>query len=631
MDSSNLAGTQLGKYQLHAEIGRGGMGAVYKAYDPTLDRFVAVKVLAPHLVWEKEFIERFLREARAAARLRHPSIVTIYDVGQEGNWYYFAMEYLEGQTLAQFIRQRGPMSAEETLHILRPLAEGLDYAHGQGLVHRDVKPGNVIVGPGEHATLTDFGIARAAQETRLTRTGAIVGTPEYMSPEQAQGGGVSTRSDQYALGVVAYEMLAGRVPFQAESTAALLHKVVYEPPPPLRKTRPGLPVEVERVLERALAKEPVKRYRSCGEFVSALEKAALLPRPARPVPAPRPTPPVPAPPPKRTWLWMGIAGILLIGLCAVALGGTLALPALFGGTATVQPTSPPPPTVGPTVSPLKTTEPTSPPPTEPVEPPSPTPPQPSPTLPPTVEPTVDTSLRWSTIGQSVRGRDLEVAIMGDTSGVAVVVVGSIQGDQPNTRDLINYLIDDFNHDRGRIPASVAFHFIPTINPDGNAAGTRRNAHDVDLNRNWDTFDWTANPEQPGGTVRGAGGSRPLSEPETQSLADYLLSLQRQNPDLRLVLYHSSQRISSGGHVYPGYTSSGLDRDALSLAWRYADVIGYAVKEDWAPYETEGELITWCAEEGIEAIDIVIPGSLSGSNSSLRNTTMEALLEIARFP
>ena len=371
MDSSNLAGTQLGKYQLHAEIGRGGMGAVYKAYDPTLDRFVAIKVLAPHLVWEKEFIERFLREARAAARLRHPSIVTIYDVGQEGNWYYFAMEYLEGQTLAQFIRQRGPMSAEEALHILRPLAEGLDYAHRQGLVHRDVKPGNIIVGPGGHATLTDFGIARAAQETRLTRTGAIVGTPEYMSPEQAQGGGVSTGSDQYALGVVAYEMLAGRVPFQAESTAALLHKVVYEPPPPLRKTRPGLPVEVERVLERALAKEPVKRYRSCGEFVSALEKAALLPRTARPVTS--------TPPPKRTWLWLGVAGILLVVLCAVALGGTLALPALFGETPTVQPTAPSPPTTEPTSTHTAPSHPT----------PTATPPTPTavPTIPTAMPPT----------------------------------------------------------------------------------------------------------------------------------------------------------------------------------------------------------------------------------------------------
>ena len=252
-------------------------------------------------------------------------------------------------------------------------------------------------------------------------------------------------------------------------------------------------------------------------------------------------------------------------------------------------------------------------------------------MPPPPVVTPQPTLRWTNIGQSVRRRDLSVTIIGYEKGAAVVIVGSIQGDRPNTRNLINYLIDDFDRDMDRIPANVAFHFIPTINPDGNAADTPRNAHNVDLNRNWDTFDWTANPEQPEGTVRGAGGSGPHSEPETQNLANYLLSLKHQNPDLRVVLWHSSQRLSSSGHVCPGYTSSGLDWDALSLAWRYAGVTGYAVKEDWAPYETTGELITWCAEEGIEAIDIVIPRSLSGADRNLRNTTMEALLEIARFP
>jgi len=216
-----------------------------------------------------------------------------------------------------------------------------------------------------------------------------------------------------------------------------------------------------------------------------------------------------------------------------------------------------------------------------------------------------------------------VAIVGYETGSAIVVVGSIQGDQPNTRDLINYLIDDFEHELDRIPANVAFHFIPTINPDGNTAGTRRNAHDVDLNRNWDTFDWTADPEQPEGIVRGAGGPHPLSEPETQGLAEYLRQLQRQNPNLRVVVWHSSIRLSTGGHVYPG--------DTLDLARRYADVTGYAVKEEWDPYETTGELISWCVENGIEAIDIVIPKSLSGSDSNLRDLTMKALLEVARFP
>ena len=275
MASSSLVGTRLGKYELQAEIGRGGMGAVYKAYDSALDRSVAVKVLAPHLVWEPEFVERFLREARAAARLEHPNIVTIYDVGQEGSWYYFVMEYLEGQSLTTLLANRPPMATQDALEILRPLADALDYAHGQGIVHRDVKPANVIIGPGGRVTLTDFGIAHATQATRLTRTGSVMGTPEYMSPEQALGRAVDKCTDQYSLAVVAYEMLAGKAPFQADSTPALLHKLVYDPPPPLREKRPDLPAGLEPVLARALAKDPKQRYGNCCELLSALEPALV--------------------------------------------------------------------------------------------------------------------------------------------------------------------------------------------------------------------------------------------------------------------------------------------------------------------------------------------------------------------
>ena len=271
--NSDVVGNKLGKYDIQAEIGRGGMGAVYKGYDAMLDRLVAVKVLAPHLVWEQEFVQRFLREARAAARLKHPNVVTIHDVGQDGDRYYFVMEYLEGQTLTERIQQGGRMATDEVLRILRPLADALDYAHQRGLVHRDVKPGNVIVSPAGCVTLTDFGIVRAAQETRLTATGTVVGTPEYMSPEQAKGLAVDSRSDQYSLAVVAYEMLAGQVPFEAESTLALLHKIAYDPPPPLRQARPGLPAEVEGVVVRGLAKEPGDRYGSVSAFVDALEQA----------------------------------------------------------------------------------------------------------------------------------------------------------------------------------------------------------------------------------------------------------------------------------------------------------------------------------------------------------------------
>jgi hypothetical protein len=271
--SEGQVGSRLGKYDIRAEIGKGGMGVVHLGYDPLLDRKVAIKVLAPHLVWEPGFIERFLREARAAARLKHAGIVTIYDVGQEANWYYIVMEYLEGQTLAQVIHGRGALPVDQTVTILRRLAEALDYAHQCGLVHRDVKPGNIIVHPSGQVTLTDFGVARAAQETRLTTTGALIGTPKYMSPEQARGEVADHRTDIYSLGVVAYEMLCGRAPFEATTPHAVLYQLIYEPLPPVRSRRPDLPEEVDASLARALAKEPDARYATAAGFVKSLADA----------------------------------------------------------------------------------------------------------------------------------------------------------------------------------------------------------------------------------------------------------------------------------------------------------------------------------------------------------------------
>lgn len=271
--TDKLSGSQLGKYQIQASLGKGGMGMVYIGYDPQLDRQVAIKVLAPHLVWEEGFVERFLREARAAARIKHANIVTVFDVGQEQDHLYFVMEYLEGQTLAAYIRQRGALPIDEVLSILHPLADALDYAHQHGLVHRDIKPGNIMIGNGLRVTLTDFGIARAAEETRLTTTGTLMGTPEYMSPEQAWGEEVGHKTDLYSLAIVAYEMLSGRVPFSGTTPHAVLYKQIHEPPPPIRDSRPDLPEGVEAVLTRALDKTPEKRYGTTQAFVDELEAA----------------------------------------------------------------------------------------------------------------------------------------------------------------------------------------------------------------------------------------------------------------------------------------------------------------------------------------------------------------------
>ena len=268
-----LIGSTLGKYQIVSRIGRGGMGAVYKGYDPLLDRYLAVKVLAPHLVWEEGFVERFLREARAAARLKHPHIVTIHDVGQVQNWYYFVMEYLEGFALNDIIQQCGALPICDVLKITKSLANALDYAHGQNLIHRDIKPANIMVDHNGHITLTDFGIARAAQERRMTSTGTVLGTPEYMSPEQARGEPVDTRSDLYSLAMITYQMLCGQVAFKADSTLALLFKVVHDPLPSICAIRSDLPQGVDQVLQKALAKQPEERYAKANLFYTELEQA----------------------------------------------------------------------------------------------------------------------------------------------------------------------------------------------------------------------------------------------------------------------------------------------------------------------------------------------------------------------
>jgi Tol biopolymer transport system component/predicted Ser/Thr protein kinase len=295
----NLMGRTIGNYQIREELGRGGMAVVYRAYQQSLNRYVAIKVLPPQLAFDQEFVERFQREARAAAGLRHPNIVVIHDVGQEEGIYYIVMEYLEGRTLKQVIEQQGPLPPKRAGRIIEQVASALDYAHKRGFVHRDVKPANIFVGEGDRVTLTDFGIAKAGAETQhLTRTGMLMGTPEYMSPEQATGGMMDHRTDLYALGVVLYQMLVGRVPFRGTTPHAVLHAVIYEPPPPPRQINPNLPPAIEAVIMKAVAKRPEQRFQRGAEMVAAL-RAALVATGGGPQHAPAAVPPPPGPGPAR--------------------------------------------------------------------------------------------------------------------------------------------------------------------------------------------------------------------------------------------------------------------------------------------------------------------------------------------
>jgi eukaryotic-like serine/threonine-protein kinase len=277
------SGTALGSYVITARIGRGGMASVYQAHHPALDRNVAIKVLWESLADQPGFLERFRREARAASRLRHPNILTVYDFGEEDGIAYMVTELLPGGTLAD--RLSGPLQFTEVLRVLRGIGSALDAAHDAGLIHRDVKPSNILFTRDGEPVLADFGIARIAEaEEHLTVKGTLIGTPHYMAPEMAAGEEVGRASDLYSLGVVLYEMLAGEPPFPRPTPIAVVRAHIHESPPPLAERHPPLPAEIDAVVARALAKRPDQRYRSGAALAAAFEDAMLDGDP----PTPRP-------------------------------------------------------------------------------------------------------------------------------------------------------------------------------------------------------------------------------------------------------------------------------------------------------------------------------------------------------
>ena len=268
---NELIGKELGQYQLKEVIRRGGMATVYKAYQPALDRFVAVKVLHNR---DPQFAARFKREARAIAQLQHHNILPIYDYGEQDGLLYLVLQYIEnGTTLSDLLGT--PMDPAPALRLIRHVLDALEYAHQRGIIHRDIKPANILMPSPVWPMLADFGIAKLLNDDqRLTMPGLIIGTAAYMAPEQADGRAIDARTDLYALGVVLYEMLTGRVPFDADTPMAVLTKHAYEPPPPPRSLNPNLPAAVESALLRALAKNPADRYQSAAEMAADLERVA---------------------------------------------------------------------------------------------------------------------------------------------------------------------------------------------------------------------------------------------------------------------------------------------------------------------------------------------------------------------
>lgn len=271
---SNLIGQRIGQYEIIGLLGKGGMATVYRAQQTSIGRQVAVKVIEPHLAESDEFVKRFEREARIVAGLSHLHILKVFDFGEHGTLVYLVMELLEGGSLADLI-QRGPLSLETASRLLDQVASALDYAHKRGILHRDIKPQNVLLDSEGNAHLTDFGIAKIVFETaRLTAGGMAMGTPSYMSPEQFQDLPLDSRADIYALGIMLFEMLTGKLPFVAKTPAEMGFKHLQTPPPPIRELRPDLPFNVEGVIAKALAKNRDQRFSSAAELAAAF-KAAL--------------------------------------------------------------------------------------------------------------------------------------------------------------------------------------------------------------------------------------------------------------------------------------------------------------------------------------------------------------------
>ena len=269
--SAGLIGKPLGDYQIIAEIGRGGMGTVYRAHDPRLQREVAIKVLQPALTSNREVVTRFRREAVAMANLKHPNIVIVHDVGTAGGHLFIVMELVPGNTLRREIQEQGALELRHATHMLAQLASALDHVHEHGLVHRDVKSSNVIVGDDDHVTLMDFGLVKALQgQEALTQAGKTAGTLNYMAPEQIAGEPVDCSADIYALGVLAFEMLTGELPFESQSPHQVIVDIMHSPPPSPLQLNPALDAGVERIVKRALAKEQAERYPTAGDLVEAL-------------------------------------------------------------------------------------------------------------------------------------------------------------------------------------------------------------------------------------------------------------------------------------------------------------------------------------------------------------------------
>ena len=311
----------IGKYKILDVLGKGAMGIVYKAFDPDIDREVAIKTIHFEAAFEEgeeeEAIGRFMREARAAGKLNHPNIITIYEVGREADQQltYIVMQFVKGVSLKKMIVSRRSFTTPEITQLFAQLGDALDYAHSHGIVHRDIKPENILIDEAGRPQIVDFGIARVGKST-MTQTGKTLGTPSYMSPEQVMGKKIDHRSDIFSLGVVLYEILTRKRPFDADNVTTIIYKIINEEPPSLADVKKDVPIGFDQIIQRALSKKPEERYQSCAEMIEDLqnvsrpsEETFIMDVASAPVTAPKR---------RRSIIWVGAAMcVLIIGISAI--------------------------------------------------------------------------------------------------------------------------------------------------------------------------------------------------------------------------------------------------------------------------------------------------------------------------
>lgn len=629
---------KIGRYEILDRLGQGGFAIVYLARDPRLKREVALKLLSrPSDILDtpasqegsnKTPRERFEEEAQTLVKLEFDGVVRVYDYGEYQEQPYLVLQYMPGGTLADKLAE-GLLTLTAIDNILTRLCDSLDRVHAHGYIHRDLKPQNILFDSSDEAYLADFGIARLADSTKST---ALAGTPRYMAPEQFHDDPLGVHTDVYQMGVILFEMLTGAPPYDATTAASVMLKVLNEPAPKVTDYNHTLPEDCNYVIFRAMAKKFTERFTTTGEMAQAFHTAVTNPNTLTPIlPSPDPyragayevkaaeTLPLNTPPTPSRIPWFIAGGILVLLLVllgylfsqdvfttdqpptatAVAknqptaqnIAVTVILPTPEPSS-TLMPTETPSPSRTPTATETATAVPTA-----------------SQTRPPTITPTP--LLATQVFAQSVLNQNLEIEQIGNGRH-KILLIGGLRGDQPQSQQLVQELADYFRSHLNLVPADVTLYFLPSLNQDGLDIGSRYNANNVDLNRNWNTPGWRSDSPQPGGFLPGTGGKSPFSEPETEKLSSWLLTLQsEQNTEsIRVITYYHHHSAPDVGRVIPGYLTYGNPaQDSVTLSLALAFAADYLYWPVWlGPYQPTGEAVQWYAMQGFAAADVEIPNA-----------------------